>query len=368
MKNREGNGVGRRGTRMRAFATGKRALLLLFAVLFITGCASQWSLRTERSEVALQWPFSPEEAKITFLMTMTGFKHNGLATSLVNTVVYGSDGNEEDMFGIPIAVAVGRDGRIAVADTGRKCVHLYIPLSRKYILLSEGEGAKIDSPVGVIFDDELRLYVSDSAAAKVLVFGKEGERLPSIGASSGLTLLKRPTGIAYNSRKKLLYVVDTIQNKVFAFNENGALAFSFGQRGEGAGSFNFPAHIFWSPSGVLYVTDTLNFRIELFDESGVFLSSFGKHGDSPGELAMPKGLAADKDGSVYVADTLFDNIQLFDRNGRFQLTVGRRGNDPGEFWMPAGIFIGQDDILYVCDTYNHRVQLFRITENYAPEK
>jgi DNA-binding beta-propeller fold protein YncE len=262
-----------------------------------------------------------------------------------------------------VAVATAHDGRIAVADMGRRCVHLYIPGQQLYLQLSGSEGNKIASPVGVVFNDELRLYVSDSAG-QVFAFGPDGAPLFTLH-EAGAEKLQRPTGIAYSPRKKLLYVVDTLANRVHAFGMNGEFAFSFGERGDAKGRFNFPTHIFRSSSGDLYVTDALNFRIEIFDEQGNVLGSFGHHGDGSGDLAMPKGLAVDKDGVVYVVDGLFDNVQLFNRKGDFLLTLGKRGLYFGEFWLPSGAFLSDNDELYVCDTYNRRVQVFRITEGYG---
>jgi len=336
--------------------------------LATASCASsQWSLKTERSGIALQWPYQPNKAKVTYVMAIKGFTPRWGAASLLRAVVYGKDGSDEGAFSVPVAVATGRDGRIAVADIGCKCVHLYIPGAERYVRLSAAEKEAFISPVGVIFDDDLNLFISDSVAGKIYVFSGGGTYLFSF-PGAGTQALERPTGLAYSSLEKRLYVADTLGNKIYAFDEKGNTLFSFGRRGEEKGGFNYPTHIFLAPSGVLHVTDTLNFRIELFDKSGGFLDSFGHHGDGSGDLAMPKGVAADKDGSIYVVDALFDNVQLFDRKGKFLLTIGKRGTDFGEFWLPSGIFIDKNDTLYVCDTYNRRVQVFRITENYVDGK
>lgn len=315
-----------------------------------------------RPDVAPQWPYQPNKAKVTYVQAFSGLTHSNDSGSIVRKIVFGEN-EDRNAFILPVAVATARDGRIAVADMGRRCVHLYVPAEQRYVQLSGSDAEKISSPVGVIFDDDLRLYVSDSAG-KVFAFGPDGRLLFTL-QNAGADKLQRPTGIAYSPQSKKLYVVDTLANKVDVFGTQGDFAFSFGERGEAAGRFNFPTHIFRSAAGELYVTDALNFRVEIFDEEGKALGSFGHHGDGSGDLALPKGIAADKDGVVYVVDGLFDNLQLFDRRGDFLLTVGRRGIDFGEFWLPSGAFINDNDELYVCDTYNRRVQVFRITEGYA---
>jgi DNA-binding beta-propeller fold protein YncE len=344
-------------------ARGARRIALLAAVAaFGPGCASTWVLKTNEPAVALQWPFPPNPAKLTYVRSLTGLVADDTAATVVTRIVFGKEDEARNAFVLPVAVAVGGDGRLAVADMGRKCVHLYLPGAQRYVRLSGSDDDPISSPVGVVFDDESRLFVTDSSG-KVLAFDASGKPLFTL-RRAGEKPLERPTGIAYSPEKKLLYVVDTLAHAVHAFRPDGEAAFSFGARSDAEGGFNFPTHIFRSSAGELYVTDALNFRIGIFDETGKPLGSFGHHGDGSGDLAMPKGVAVDRDGIVYVVDGLFDNVQLFYRMGRFLLTLGGRVTDHAEFWLPSGAFIAGDQ-LSVCDTNNGRVQIFRITEGYG---
>jgi len=316
-----------------------------------------------RPDVALQWPYPPNPAKVSYVRALTGMVPRETSASVVSAIVFGSESEDLNAFVLPVAVATGRDGRVAVADMGRRCIHLYLPAEQRYVRLTGSERERLVSPVGLVFDDQMRLYASDSTG-KVFAFGPDGALLFTVRQAGG-DKLKRPTGVAYSPETKLLYVVDTVANKVYAFGTGGGFAFSFGARGNAAGQFNFPTHIFRSPAGELYVTDSLNFRVQIFNEEGKFRGAFGHHGDGSGDLAMPKGVAVDQHGVIYVVDGIFDNVQLFNRKGEFLLTLGRRGTDFGEFWLPSGAFISDDDKLYVCDTYNRRVQVFQVAEGYG---
>jgi DNA-binding beta-propeller fold protein YncE len=327
------------------------------------GCTPMWTLRTARPAGVLQWPYQPNNAKVTYVESLSGLARKRDSSSVLRAIVFGGEEADRNAFVLPVAVAIGSDGRIAVADMGRRCVHLYIPGQQRYIQLSGSDQERIASPVGVVFDADLRLYLTDSTGT-LFAFGADGGLLFT-RQMAGTERLQRPTGITYSPRTKLLYVVDTLANKIHALGTNGDFAFSFGGRGEARGQFNFPTHIFRSSAGELYVTDALNFRVEIFDEQGNIQGFFGHHGDGSGDLAMPKGVAVDRDGVVYVVDGLFDTVQLFNRQGDFLLTLGQRGSDFGEFWLPSGAFISDHDELYVCDTYNRRIQVFRITEQYA---
>ncbi len=335
-------------------------LALCMAALLVSGCATKWAVTEQPLESSFVWPPAPQKARLKHIENLTGFRETG---GSVKTVIFGK---EEVKFVRPVEVATGADGRIAVADPGGRCVHLYIPSEGKYMKLTTVNDADMVSPVSVVFDDQLRLYVSDSARAEVMVFDKDGNFLYPIEEAFMLRL-KRPTGLAYNSDRKLLYVVDTLENKVYAFRNKDAV-FVFGGRGVKDGEFNFPTNIFWSEPGRIYVTDALNFRVQIFDSSGGFLGTFGHHGDGSGDLSMPKGIAADRNGVIYLVDRLFDNVQLFNGNGDFLLTLGRRGTGEDDFWLPSGIFIDDSDRLYVCDTYNQRIQVYQILGNSSEKK
>jgi len=353
--------MGARARRRRGLAAALAVIGLLQA---LAGCApSSYSLREHRPEVALQWPFSPRPAKVTFERSLTGLarQKSGFGSAM-RGIVYGREREDQNAFVLPVAVAVGTDGRVAVADMGRRCVHLYLPATGTYLRLTGPERDALTSPVGVAFDDSLNLHVSDSAGA-LFTFGPEGSTARVI-RTAGSETLQRPTGVAWSPARRLLYVVDTLANRVHAFAPDGSVALSFGERGVAAGQFNFPTHLARSAAGELYVTDALNYRVQIFDEDGTPRGSFGHHGDGSGDLAMPKGLAVDRDGVIYVVDGLFDAVQLFSRRGDYLLTVGRRGVDFGEFWLPSGIFLSDGAELFVCDTYNRRVQVYRITEGY----
>ncbi|HJQ98572.1 MAG TPA: hypothetical protein VJ826_09665 [Candidatus Polarisedimenticolaceae bacterium] len=339
----------------------RRRTVLLFLAALAAACSSKWQVRSSPSPVALQWPFPPGKAKLTFVESWTGFSPAKGAGHALKAIAYGGKPEEQDAFVLPVAAAKGADGRIAVADLGRRCVHLFLPQEQRYLRLTGAKDHPLVSPVALAFDEASHLYVSDSAGA---VVGFDAEGAVTFTTTQAF---QRPTGIAYSPRRKLLYVVDTLANQVRVLGTDGSAASAFGARSEEAGGFNFPTHIAWSPRGELYVTNTLAFRIEIFDEDGKPLGSFGKHGDGSGDLAMPKGIAVDRDGVVYVVDGLFDNVQLFSRAGEFLLTLGRRGTDQGEFWLPSGASIAADGELLVCDTYNRRVQVFRITEGYAEQ-
>lgn len=350
---------------MTSFRKWARHTRLLLVLGLVAGCmqggSTRWSPATTRPDARLQWPYLPSAAKVVYDRALAGLTPNRNAATVLRSVVLGQQ-DENDAFVMPVAVAIGRDGRMAVADMGRRCVHLYVPASARYVCLSGTERERIGSPVGVAFDENSGLYVTDASGR---LFGFDaGGAVRFVTTSAGAQRLQRPTGIAYSPARKVLFVVDTLAHAVRVFGTDGEFQSTFGSRGTGDGEFNFPTHITVAPSGELYVTDALNFRVVIFDDRGRAAGSFGHHGDGSGDIAMPKGIAVDRSGTIYVVDALFDNVQMFNRSGEFLLTIGGRGVGFGEFWLPSGAFIDEHGDLYVCDTYNRRVQVFRIVSGY----
>jgi len=336
-----------------------RMLRFCAAVLLVAGCTPKWSLDVESPAEPVRWVDQDNATRARQVSTIKGFKETSTTVpDILRRIAFGAR-KDENRIGRPVAAAVGRDGRMAVADAGCSCVHLYVPAEQTYRRLRAAGGGVMQTPVGVAFDGESRLFVSDSSRGAIEAFDRSGEHLFSI-KQAGADVLRRPTGLTYSPAGKSLYAVDTLANRVYAFDGSGALLRSFGGPGEKNGQFNYPTHIAAGPDGNVYVIDALNFREQTFDASGAFLSAFGHHGNGSGDFAMPKGIAVDASGVIYIVDTLFDNIQLFSRTGEFLFTIGRRGSGQGEFSLPSGLFLGQDGALYVCDTYNQRIQVIRL--------
>lgn len=322
------------------------------------GCATTWDVRTEVPSAPLEWKDAGGRTRIRHIMTIRGFAETGVSASgLLRRALFGR--SQDDQLVRPVAVALDQEGRLAIADTGCRCVHLFLPSGRRYMKVTSPGGHQFASPVGLAFDGESRLYVSDSASGALFLFDREGAHLSTLTRPDRGAFL-RPTGIASFPGGKTLVAADAQAHEIVALGSDGGRLFSVGSRGAEKGRFNFPTHVAVSAAGRIYVTDAMNFRVQIFDRSGAFVASFGRHGNGSGDFAMPKGIAVDRAGIIYVADALFDAVQLFNMQGEFLFTLGSRGAGPGEFWLPSGVMIDGNNRLYVCDTYNQRIQVFQI--------
>jgi len=263
----------------------------------------------------------------------------------------------------PFDVAV-RHGRVYVSDTVQRSVAVFdIPGKRFSEIGSMAPGGLV-KPLGIDIGPDDRLYVCDVGARRVMVYDTAGKFERMLGADLPL---QRPSDVALNADGTRLYIVDTggvnsDMHHVYVLDAtSGKLIRRIGRRGSGNGEFNLPLQAAVAPDGTLYVVDSGNFRVEAFDTDGNFLSSFGTVGRFPGQFARPKGIAVDRAGNVYVVDTAFGNLQIFDRNGQLLMFIGERGEAgyPGKFMLPAGVAVDADGRVYMVDQFFRKVDIFR---------
>jgi DNA-binding beta-propeller fold protein YncE len=325
-------------------------LAFLPGCLLLAGCtAPETASPTPSPDVAIVWPAPPQSQRIRYLQSFSNPRDLGIRPSAFRKFMDAVAGKKDTGMIRPYAVsAYGQN--ILVADPGLHAVHLFDRDKRSYLLISTLEDESLSSPVGVALAPD-RIFIADSALGKVFILDRKGELLHSI------TGLQRPTGLAFDTQTKRLYVADTLSHRIVVFDDNGEKLFEFGKRGAGNGEFNFPSHIFIS-DGKLLINDNMNFKIQVFDIDGRFLSSFGDHGDGSGSFSQPKGVAADSQGNIYVAGATIDRVQVFSPKGEFLMAFGNKGGQAGEFLMPAGVTV-VDDHIYVADSYNRRIQIFQ---------
>lgn len=335
---------------------GVRTALPMAAVLLLAGCAGVGDVATSAAPPPA-WPPAPEAARIAFVRSISVPEDIGITRGWwrrLGDLLVGRTPTERLIQ--PMAVAVGADASVFVADPGAGGVHRFDRRRGRHDLIRRADGAALVSPVGLAAGARGEVYVTDSALDEVFVIADGA----AVATPAGLRgQFEQPTGIAVDPATGRVYVVDTGEHNIKIFDRAGTPVAQFGRRGAGDGEFNFPTMLWRGDDGRLYVADSLNFRVQVFDGDGRFLYKFGRLGDGTGDHLRPKGVATDRHGHVYVVDSLFHTVQIFHGTGRFLLNVGQRGGGAGEFWLPSGICIAADGDIFVADSRNHRVQVFR---------
>ena len=330
---------------------------LTVALLYVGSASVPGDGATQENGISPQWPPAPQAARISYLYSVTTPADAKIGRGFFGKVWRFIKGGEPERISKPQGIHVDSAGRLYVVDAGQRTIHVFDSSRSRYFSFPGKPMEGFEYPVGITADGSGRVYVSDSSTGLVHVFDSFGKKyLRSIGKGE----LRRPTGLALRPEADELLVVDTLASAIVVFDTRDfALKTRAGRNGEQRDALHYPTHIALAPGGEVYVTDALNFRIQILSSDLGFQDSFGEVGDGPGSFSRPKGVAVDSDRNIYVVDALFDNVQIFNRNGELLLVFGTAGHAAGEFWLPSDIVIDSNDRIYVSDSYNSRVQVFQ---------
>lgn len=255
----------------------------------------------------------------------------------------------------PQSGATDSQGRIYVTDVSRRAVFVFDAVEGKLRVWEYADAhRRFVSPISVSIDNLGRLMVTDAELAEIFRFTADGAPIDHFGEG----ILKRPTGIAFDTDEQRIYVADTEANDIKVFNPDGSLLDVIGYAGDEAGRLNRPVYLAFA-NGKLFVSDGLNARVQVFDRDGRILSVIGQRGLYVGNLTRPKGVAVDSEGHIYVVEGFYDHLLIFDANGQYLLGIGGTGQRPGEFYLPTGVWTDDNNRIYVADMFNGRVSIFQ---------
>lgn len=318
--------------------------LLALVLLAASACA------TARKPVDLAWPPPPETARVKYVDSWVSVEDidrgfwGGFRRSLLGT-------KGEARFYQPMGIAVSADGqRVYVADYQGAQV-MRIDLAHQTMAPFAPE-VGFGLPFNVALDAAENVYVSDSRQRVVLVLDRGGKLLRQIGIAE----LERPTGLAIDTARQILYVADapgvtSQRHRVVAFSLAGQKLRQVGQeRGQAPGQYNFPSYLAVDRDGNLLVADSMNFRVQIFSPEGDVLRVFGEPGDSQGTFSRMKGMTFDGFGNLYVADGGHAVVQLFNRDMQLLMWFGGRVGALEYMELPSCLAVDRTrNRIYVCD-------------------
>lgn len=203
---------------------------------------------------------------------------------------WGKRGTGDGEFNCPGGVAIGKDGRVYIADQTNHRVQVFDKMGT--LLLKWGEygnetgqfGGKDSSysrtggPQFVALDAAGNVWTSEGMNCRIQKFSPEGKYLLSWGDSE-----------------------DT----------PGTLGGYFALPDGTAGRLQGPIALYFDAKDRLWISSVAG-RVQQFAQDGTFLRGIGSgQGDAPGQFYIPHGIAIDPQGHLYVADALNHRIQKF---------------------------------------------------------
>ena len=272
------------------------------------------------------------------------------------------------VFGVaqPLGVAVGRDGRMYVTESaGQRMVRIFDPQGHPLSSFAPpNTTANGRVPVYIAVSPQGDVYVTDRANDALDVFSADGAFLRAFDPAE-VRLLRlvgawHPMGVAFDKDGNL-YVTDVSADKhrVLVFDPSGTLKLTFGSQGTDEGKFWYPNGLAVDDRGRIWVADGNNGRVQAFDAHGKFLTAIAR-GFAKGDLAMPRGVAIDGNNHLFVADTSAHTVKVYDISGdrpEFLRDLGEAGTGDGQFRFPNGVAFSGGR-LYVTDRENGRVQVW----------
>lgn len=349
----------------------RRVLLmsLLAWLLLLSGCAPlKYVMHVDpefRAKKTPQlFPEAPETPRYRYIGQLLGqdnfiadnAQSQDFGTKLFAWVVGLFDENQEKItLKRPQTGAVDSLGRVLVTDISNHAVFVFDQTNGQLLVWNRARvNTNFVTPIGIAIGAAGQVLVADAELGEVFRLDADGNPIGSFGKN----ILNRPTGLARDAKRGRVYVADTHAHDVKVFGDDGMLLETIGQRGEGASDLNFPTHLAFA-NDKLYVTDGMNARVQIFDTQGHNIGSLGKRGLYFGNLTRPKGVTVDGTGNVYVVESFYDNLLVYNKDGDFLMPIGGTGKEVGQFYLPAGLWSDSGDRIYVADMFNGRVVIFQ---------
>jgi sugar lactone lactonase YvrE len=239
-----------------------------------------------------------------------------------------------------------------------------------YVQTIGGPALPVMAPSGIDVDPQGNLYIADTADDQVAAYNAAGTQLWRIGkrGSKANGNFLNPRDAAYANGH--LYVADTGNNRLQVLGAStGAWQLTFAHHfaalmGVGVG-------VDGSGNPIVLAADSTQNQILTFSPTGTLLQTIGTPGSGNGQLNQARDATTDTQGNIYVADFKNERVEVFTPTGSFVRTWGTHCpftgscTAAGQFKDPYGIERDAAGNIYVSD--NYRIQEFTNTGTFISQ-
>ncbi len=190
------------------------------AAMTVAGCGQAPSLvPPERQAVSapLVWPDPPERARIRFNKAVATPADLGIQPSFWERLGEIITGKAEAWMIRPTGVAA-RGEMLYVADPGAQALWILDGAVGRFKEIRGPLGQRLASPVAVALGRGGKIYVADSFLRKIFIFNHDGELTGTVEQAPFV----RPAGVAYDEVADRLYVADSAAHRIWILSGDGA--------------------------------------------------------------------------------------------------------------------------------------------------
>ncbi len=262
--------------------------------------------------------------------------------------------------------AVRSDGAAAAwLPEAREVALLYGSGGKKTLMRYGDQQGQVKNPAGMVFDLKGQLYVADTGNGRVQIFDSSGafsnvfgEKAGFMGGGGKEGQFDAPSGLVVSS-KGVIYIADTGNKRLQAFNSEGIFLFAVGPQ-LGNISLQKPVSVTCDNNRNLYILDAALKKVIVTDANGKFLRAW----DDSGALADPAAIDYDGKSYFYILDRGASDVKIFDGNGAYIASFFARGSGERELSDPRALAVS-DNRLYLSDFGGGRITAFDLA--YSPE-
>ena len=253
----------------------------------------------------------------------------------------------------PFGISVNTlNGDIVIADESNHRIQIFDNKGiQKKSFGKEGNGKnEFDDPVGVIFDRlNGQIVVADTDNHRIqLIDPENGHQVMSVGKNGQQTgNFAHPFFVAQTRQtNKLVNVVsDYYNDRVQCFDDNWNFINEFGR--EGANGLRRPTGIAIDSRNRVFVA-TAGCDVKIYDLNGQYLGLVSKTGTKIKSFDRVLGLCTDNKDNLYITDSGNRRILVFDKDGDFSEEIKVSG-------FPAALTLDENGYLYITKNVDYQV-------------
>lgn len=278
--------------------------------------------------------------------------------------------DQERLIGYVTAIAAGDDGTLHTADSRDGLLVRFGADGRSALPLAGKERVFSSSRVrGLVRLGPDRFAVANEGDGKVAIIDAQGTVLNRFGdGGSDEGRLNSPAGLAWSQNRRL-YVADKHNNRISVFGPDGVYIRTLG--GQDGAKLDTPEQVYVDHRERVYVFERRSRgTLSVFSHDGALLhrTDAATLGQAAKATLRLTTLAIDPATAlVYLGDSENGRVYLYDwESGRLEAGFGTKGRQRGQFSEISALELLADGRLAVADNDNKKIEIYRLPPNERP--